>query len=46
MYAWEFGKVCAEFGVYPAVALENENVRAAVKSNDLEKIREILATEF
>ena len=37
---------CAAAHVAPAVALENENLRDALRARDAARVREILETEF
>lgn len=42
----QFIEICEKYAVHPAIALENNGVREAVKSNDMQMLEEILSTEF
>jgi hypothetical protein len=43
----DFDNLCEEYGVYPSIALENENLVDALKNKlGLEVIRNILEEEF
>ena len=47
MTANEFDNLCASLLIAPSVALENENVREALKERKpIKEIRHILETEF
>lgn len=42
----QFAAICGEYLIDPGVALENENVVAAVKLGDVAKLHTVLKTEF
>lgn len=46
MTANEFAAECAARTIDPAVALENENIRNALRLRDDAKVRQILDAEF
>lgn len=46
MTANEFAAECAARTIDPALALENENITAALRARDDARVREILDTEF
>ena len=46
LFLMEFQALCADFGIEPAVALENEKVRQAIKARSWDAIRKALETEF
>ncbi len=42
----EFIAVCGEHLIDPRIAIENENIQAAIRAEDMELIRKILGEEF
>lgn len=42
----EFYDLCTSYLIFPLIALENENLREALKQRDDEKVKEILENEF
>lgn len=42
----EFYDLCTERLIFPLAALENENLREALRQRDDEKVKQILETEF
>ena len=42
----QFTAICGELLIDPAIALENENVVAALKAKDDAKVRKVLESEF
>lgn len=46
LFLMEFQALCADFGIDPAIALESEKVRQAIKARSWAAIREALETEF
>ena len=46
MTANEFLVVCLEYYIDPAIALENDNIRQALRDKDNNAIRNILENEF
>ena len=46
MINFEFQILCGEHLIDVGTALENENIRAALKENNVEKVEQILKTEF
>ena len=42
----EFMIICGEYMIEPSLALENENIRKAIKENDGEQVKAILENEF
>ena len=41
-----FGQLCGEKLIEPGIALENENIRAAIIARDWSAVARILAEEF
>lgn len=41
-----FVLLCNEYGIDPAIALENDNIVAALKARDADKVAIILSEEF
>jgi len=41
-----FAILCHEYGIHPDIALENEELREALKARDDKKVIEILTNEF
>ena len=46
MTANQFQALCGEMLVDPALALENEDIREALRNRDDEQVKELLETEF
>ena len=46
MTYYEFLIECGNYDISPDIALENDNVVAAVKAKDIDKLRDILLNEF
>lgn len=46
MSANRFAQLCAELSIDPAVALENENIRAALLARNDSEVERLLRTEF
>lgn len=46
MTANEFAALCAEHGIAPEIALENESIVAALRARDRDKVAQILRDEF
>ena len=46
MKTTEFFTLCAELLIAPAIALENENLRAALRARDDKEVRRILMEDF
>jgi hypothetical protein len=42
----EFYDLCTQMTIYPLYALENENLKQALKDRNDEKVKEILENEF
>ena len=42
----EFYDLCTSMSIYPLYALENENLKQALRERDDEKVKEILENEF
>jgi hypothetical protein len=42
----EFYALCTSYTIFPLHALENENLKQALKDRDDEKVKEILENEF
>ena len=42
----EFMSLCGEYFIDVGIALEDENIRQALKNNDDEKVKELLLNEF
>lgn len=42
----EFVAICLQYFIDPALALENEEVRQAIKDNDYERLHQILREKF
>jgi hypothetical protein len=42
----EFMQLCAAACIDPAIALENDNVTAAIRAGDVEQVQFLLANEF
>jgi len=42
----EFIALCEEHTIYYGIALENEDLRDALKANDIEEVKRILEEEF
>ena len=42
----QFTALCIAYGIAPCIALENENVRAALAARDAEAVEFVLANEF
>ena len=42
----QFSILCHEYGIHPDIALENEELREALKARDDKKVIEILTNEF
>ena len=42
----QFTALCIAYGIAPCIALENENVRAALAARDAEAVEFALANEF
>jgi hypothetical protein len=38
--------LCNEYGIHPSIALENDELRQALKDRDEKKIHEIFNTQF
>ena len=41
-----FNSLCQQAGIDPAIALENDKIRQALKARDDAKVRRILKSEF
>lgn len=46
LFLMEFQALCGQWGVSPAVAIEDEAVRDAIKARDLEALNEALSNVF
>lgn len=46
MKRYEFIVLCEHYGIAPAIALENEKVRAALKARDDAEVERLLREEF
>lgn len=42
----EFLTLCGEYAIDPALALENDAIRQALKAHDDKKVRQLIETEF
>jgi hypothetical protein len=42
----EFYALCTRLLIYPLVAIENENIKKALRERDDAKVEELLKTEF
>lgn len=42
----EFYDLCTSYGIFPLVALENENLKQALRERNDEQVKQILETEF
>ena len=42
----DFQMLCSEYLIDPSLALENENIREALRQRDAEQVKHILETEF
>lgn len=42
----EFYDLCTEHSIFPLYALENENIKQALRERDDEKVKQILEKEF
>ena len=42
----DFQMLCGEYLIEPSLALENENIREALRQRDAEQVKHILETEF
>lgn len=42
----QFMELCAAACIDPAIALENDNVTAAIRAGDVEQVQFLLANEF
>jgi hypothetical protein len=42
----QFAALCNEYGIHPSIALENEELREALKARNDKKVIEILTNEF
>ena len=42
----EFQMLCGEYLIEPSLALENENIREALRQRDAKQVKHILETEF
>lgn len=42
----QFNTLCAQYYIDPAIALENDNIVAAIKAGDVEMVQFLLANEF
>jgi hypothetical protein len=42
----EFMQLCAAACIDPAIALENDNVTAAIRAGDVEQVKFLLTNEF
>ena len=42
----EFAAMCGDLLISPAVALENENIRQALKNGESAEVRDLLENEF
>lgn len=42
----EFYSACTELLIYPLVALENENIKKALRDRDDETVKKLLREEF
>jgi hypothetical protein len=46
LFLMEFTALCGQWGVSPAVAIEDPAVREAIKARDLEALNEALSNVF
>ena len=46
MTIFEFEVLCGKYFINPEIALENKNLRNALKNKDDKKVKEILINEF
>jgi hypothetical protein len=42
----EFYDLCTSYLIFPLIALENENIKQALRERDDEKVKQILENEF
>ena len=42
----EFAAICAEFGIDPGIALENDEVRRVIKYGNIAELREVMKEQF
>lgn len=42
----QFASICAQYSIDPAIALENDNVIAAIRAGDVAALAAVLASEF
>jgi hypothetical protein len=42
----QFADLCTQYGIHPSIALENDQLREALKARDDKKVIEILTNEF
>jgi hypothetical protein len=42
----QFADLCNEYDIHPSIALENDQLREALKARDDKKVIEILTNEF
>lgn len=42
----EFYDLCTQYLIFPLQALENENIKQALRERDDEKVKQILENEF
>jgi hypothetical protein len=42
----QFAALCIQYGIAPSIALENDQLREALKARDDKKVIEILTNEF
>ena len=42
----EFVTICLEYYIDPAIAVESEQVKQAIKSGSFDQLREVLENEF
>jgi hypothetical protein len=46
MTSFDFMVLCGQLDIHPALALENDELREALRARDDAKVREILETQF
>jgi 2-succinyl-5-enolpyruvyl-6-hydroxy-3-cyclohexene-1-carboxylate synthase len=42
----QFAALCNQYGIHPSIALENDDLRQALKDRNDKKVIEILTNEF